>query len=245
MNKTKQPAKPTSRMAASLTLGLLGCVTLWAFPGCHHVCYPTPIGMHLCHWFHQPATIPFQEPQKYSLYTSPQLAVDPPRRIVLVPTGTQARGYQAPIQFAESFSAAIRQSGICEIVLPSGVECRTTVDGILTGQFDEREIVQLARTWHCDAVMFVRVNQFQGFDPLGACVTAALVDANESVVLFAVDGNWDTADPEIKMGFEHFVTNRTLDSPETARQIQFQAPGNLFDYVAHQMSGALRTAAGY
>lgn len=210
--------------------------------GCHSFCCPTLPHIPRLGIFRKPIPAPFFEAHKYSLFTSPQLTELPPRRVVIVPTGTELGRYQAPAHFAESLAAAMRAEGVCEVVSPPQAQCNTTVDGILTGQFDERELIDLARTWHCDAVMFVRVNQFQGHTPLRASVTAALVDANESKVIFAVDGIWDVGDPETRAGFEHFVVNRLNDCPETALKIELQSPNNLFGFVAYQMTTAWKQA---
>ncbi len=231
---------------------LLGCSTglLWlslisvviVSVGCHSFCYPALPEIPRLGIFRKPIPAPFFEAQKYSLFTSPQLTELPPRRVVIVPTGTEAGRYQAPALFAEALAAAMRAAGICEVVAPPLAQCNMTVDAILTGRFDERELVDLVRTWNCDAVMFVRVNQFQGHSPLRASVTAALVSANESEVIFAVDGHWDVGDPETRAGFEHFVANRLNNSPETALQIELQSPNNLFGFVAYQMTNAWKQA---
>lgn len=185
---------------------------------------------------------PFVEPQKYSLYVSPHLSRLQPHRVVIVPTGTESGRYQVPLQFAEALASAIRLAGLTEVVIPTGGDCHLTVDRILSGQFEECEILDLAKTWNCDAVLFVRVNQLQAHAPLRACVTAALVDTRESVVIFAMDGNWDLADAEIRMGFEHFLNTRCLDLPATQQQLQRRSPHQLFAYIAHQITRAWYTS---
>ncbi len=130
--------------------------------------------------------------------------------------------------------------GIFEVVEPQHVQCKSTVDGILAGRFDEREMVELARAYSCDAVLFVRVNQLQGHWPLKASVTAAMVDANEAVVVFAIDGNWNTADRDIRGSYERFVDSRTGDESHSVKQIYLKSPTNLMAYVAHQMTDVMR-----
>ena len=210
--------------------------------GCQSFCCPALPEIPRLGIFRKPIPAPFYESHKYSLFTSPQMIDSPPLRVVIVPTGTEAGRYQTPVLFAENLTAAIKAAGVCDVVLPLQLECTTTVDGLLTGQFDERELVQLARQWNCDAVMFVRVSQFQGHSPLSASVTAALVDANEARVIFAVDGRWDVGDQETREGFEHFVANRLGDSSETALKIQLQSPNNLLCFAAHQMTTAWKQA---
>jgi len=254
--KTMIPATSTNIMLRStkprfITVawaGCVGCLIIVFMSGCQHFCRSQfscgPVCSRVLSPFFKWAPPPFIEAHKYSLFASPRLAQSPPRRIVLVPTGMQQGQYDPPSQFADELAAEIRAAGVCEVVLPQRVSCNCTVDGILAGQFDEREIARLARTWNCDAVMFVRVNQFQGHPPLQSSITAVLVDAEESVVIFAIDGNWNTADPEIKLGFENFVAERTIDVPPSSRAVYLQSPSNLFAYVAQQMTSALKKSAG-
>ena len=77
-----------------------------------------------------------------------------------------------------------------------------------------------------------------------ASVTAAIVDANESIVVLAVDGNWDIADPEIRQAYECFVDQRVNDVPYSSREIYLQSPKNLFEFIANQVTAVMREGIG-
>lgn len=192
--------------------------------------------------FRKPLPEPFFETHKYSLFVAPDFIDKSPRRVLIVPTGTESGRYQVPIHFAETLAGAVRAAGVAEVVFPPQLNCLMSVDRLLTGQFDEWEIASLARDWECDGIMFVRVNHLQSFAPLKVSVTAALVDANESMVVFAIDGNWDTTDAEIKCGFEHFVKQSSLDASDSELRLQQHAPSRLLAYVAQQMTSAWQQA---
>jgi hypothetical protein len=245
-----------------------GCSRAWqAFPGCPvrkqirllclaifslllAGCHPCSQRSHSVAWptvprlgiFRKPLPPPFVELQKFSLFVAPEFSARSPRRVLLVPTGTESGRYQVPSHFAEALAGAIRAAGVAEVVFPPQLDCLMTVDRLLTGQFDEADIVLLANTWQCDGIMFVRVNQVQSFSPLKASVTAALVDANESMVVFAVDGNWDTTDPEIRTGFEHFLKLTAFECSAADLRLQAQSPSRLFAYVAQQITTAWQQA---
>lgn len=182
--------------------------------------------------------------RKFSSFTSPRFSQLPPRRVLLVPAGLQSGNYDAPLRLADALAAEIRKSGVFEIVQPPNIQSQATVDSILNGRFDEREVTELAKAYHCDAVLFARVNQFQGYWPLQASVTAAIVDANESIVVLAVDGNWDIADPEIRQAYECFVDQRVNDVPYSSREIYLQSPKNLFEFIANQVTAVMREGIG-
>jgi len=174
--------------------------------------------------------------KKFSSYVSPRFVQRPPIRVALIPTNLSSGNYDASTKFLNALAGEIRLAGLFEVIQPRQFHCKTTVDEILMGRFDEREITRLARTYHCDAIMLVRMNQFQGHWPLKTGITAAMVDANESIVIFSVDGNWDTADPEIQQSYRWFVNQRTTDVPAPAREIYLQSPENLFAFVANQIT---------
>ncbi|HMP80856.1 MAG TPA: hypothetical protein PKD54_15480, partial [Pirellulaceae bacterium] len=92
--------------------------------------------------------------------------------------------------------------------------------------------------WRGDSILFIRVNQLRSFAPLCASVTAVLVDVNESVVVFAVDGHWDVSDPDIRAGFEHFLKNRTHGQAPSQEKLRERSPNQLFAYIAHQITCA-------
>ncbi len=209
-------------------------IAITALPGCQHFCWVGVAGI----GGQEVEAIPTV--QKFSSFVSPRFTAQPPRRVVIVPTGNSSGRFNAPKKFSSALAAEIRMGGIFEVVEPQHVQCKSTVDGILAGRFDEREMVELARTYSCDAVMFVRVNQLQGHWPLKASVTAAMVDANEAVVVFAIDGNWNTADRDIRGSYERFVDARTGDESHSAKRIHLKSPTNLMAFVAHQMTDVMR-----
>lgn len=190
--------------------------------------------------FRKPLPEPFVESHKYSLFVAPNFQTDCPKRVLLVPTGTESGRYQVPSHFAEALAGAMRAGGVAEVVFPPQLDCLMSVDRLLTGQFEEADIVHLANAWQCDGVMFIRVNQIQSYAPLKASVTVALVDANESMVVFAVDGNWDTADPDIRAGFENFLKWSVVECSESELRLQSQSPGRFFAYIAQQITAAWR-----
>lgn len=225
-------------------LAILVAVVMTTLAGCHHLgqigcgCgFGSALFGHQCNSQGQVASPPVK---KFSSFVSHKFKQQPPRRVALIPTRLGVGRYDASTKFIESLAAEIRLSGVFEVVKPEQVQCRATVDEILTGRFDEREIAEIARRYHCDAIMLVRLNEFQGHWPLKASITAAMVDANESIVTFSVDGNWDTSDPQIHQGYRSFVCSKTRDVPEEACLIHMQSPANLFAYAARQITNVMK-----
>jgi hypothetical protein len=173
---------------------------------------------------------------------APDFSQVAPRRVVIIPTGTEAGGFQAPFKYAEILADSIRGSGLCEVFVPKSVDCRLNIDHLLAGQFEERDIAALAHEYQCDAVLFLRVNSLKAFPPLQTSITTALVDANESVVIFAMDGNWNTNDQEIRDSFAAFNSLANPNQTESESALQARSPNRLFNYVAHQTTQAWQEA---
>ncbi|MEQ1904035.1 MAG: hypothetical protein ABL888_07635 [Pirellulaceae bacterium] len=184
----------------------------------------------------------FCEARKYSLFVAPDFSQVAPRRVVIIPTGMEAGGFQAPFKFAEILADSIRGCGLCEVFVPNSVDCRLNIDHLLAGQFEERDISRLAHDYQCDAVLFLRVNSLKAFPPLQTSITTALVDANESVVVFAMDGNWDINDREIRESFEQFNSVANPNQNESEFALQMRSPNRLFHFVAHQTTQAWQEA---
>lgn len=226
-------------------LAVLMAIVVTTFAGCQHlerIGCGCGFGSALfgCHCAGPDPAASLPPVKKFSSFVSQRFAQQPPRRVALIPTRLGAGSYDASTKFIDSLAAEIRLAGVFEVIRPEQLQCKTTLDEILTGRFDEREIAGIVRAYHCDAVMLVRLNQFQGHWPLQASITAAMVDANESIVIFSVDGNWDTSDPQIHQGYQSFVASKTTDVPEEACLIYMQSPTNLFAYAARQITDVMK-----
>ena len=226
-------------------LAAISTIVLISFAGCH------PVGqlgggfkskLFGFHGTTKEITVAPPSVKKFSSYVSSRFDQEPPKRVAIIQTNQGLGRYDAAAKFVDALAAECRLAGVFEVIQPQYLQCRSKVDEILRGRFDEREIASIARTYHCDAIMFVRFNQFQGHWPLSAGVTAVMVDTNESVVTFSVDGSWDTSDPDILKSYKAFVYGKTKDIPEEACLIYLQSPANLFNYISRQMTEVMKSA---
>ena len=120
-------------------------------------------------------------------------------------------------------------------------------DNILQGQFDEREIARLARQFNVDAIALVKVNELRAHSPMRASITMAIVNSNESMVTFAVDGTWDTTRPATQSEFRRYVCdscNLPSNSNES-QSIYLQSPTRFLAFIASQITNALNGNASY
>lgn len=177
----------------------------------------------------------------YSLFVGPQFASNRPRRVLILESGQTPGKYLETQNLITELSSQLRQAGIFEVVAPPGERLFVHSDNILQGQFDEREIARLSRQYNADAIALVRINEFRAFSPMRASVTMAIVDSNDSVVTFAIDGTWDTTRPATHNEFRRYVCtscNLPSNSKET-QSIYLQSPTRLLAFTASQIIEAL------
>ncbi len=177
---------------------------------------------------------------KYSVFASPILAEHPPQRVLIIPSGINHRDHEARDLLIRNLASEIRLEGLFEVITNAGGSCDTPIDAILRGQFDEAEFSRLARQFNVDSIMLVQLNQLDTQWPTSLQASIVMIDVYDSVVSFAVDGNWSTADPAVARSFEMFLKRRRPDLEAYLLQPQLRAPSNLNSYAAWQVASALR-----
>ncbi len=193
-------------------------------------------------------TLPWQKPATdspivyeptYNTYVSPKVPIRP-RRIILIEAGPDRGNYGESKKMIEELTSKIRSAGLFEVITPKQTQYFSNIDTILQGRFDEREIAALARRHNADAIGFLKVNEIRGFSPLRIAVTLALVDSRETVVAYAIDGNWDTAHVPTQRAFQQFVSSQGDAMGATgSASLQLQSPRALMSFVGQQITDSL------
>lgn len=131
------------------------------------------------------------------------------RRIAVVGFENSTHYRHAAYEVQSELAAALRMKGCCEMVDMSHYWhdlCR--LDAVLRAEYP---IAVLARAWrefHCDAVMFARVNDFSPYPPLALGVSIRIVDAADAVLIGALDQHWSLADPHVLAAYQQWLEHR-------------------------------------
>lgn len=191
----------------------------------------------------QPVQMPTYSEPTFSVFVSPQFRATRPKRILLLESGHQKGNYGESKKLIAELASSFRRLGICEVVVSQDVRLRQHSDNILQGKFDEREIAALSRQFNADAIGVVRVNELVAFSPMRVSITLAIIDSNESVVTFAVDGTWDTTRPATNNEFQRYVCgscNSVLNTSEL-KSVGLQSPTKLLSFAASQITDSLNS----
>ncbi len=177
-------------------------------------------------------------PPTYQTFVSPRFWSNRPNRILMIESGQNNGNYEESRKLIAELATQIRASGAFEVVTPE-VRLHSTPDNILHGRFDEREIAYLSRSHSADAIALVRVNDLQAHGSLRTSATVAVIDCQETVVTFGLDGAWDTANLNTKNQFEQFVSGRTMTNGPS---IYYRSPSQLLAFVASQIAVEMQSA---
>jgi len=218
----------------SLLLSMLAISLISLASGCRF-----SNSMHSSIPIHFPWQRPTQEVQtvyspNFSSFKSPQIQLSRLRRVVLVASGPSYGNYNESNKMIGELAAKLRANGLFDVITTNQVQQHSSIDTILQGRFDERELVRLSRQHNADAIGFVRVNELRGYAPMRTAITVAIVDCNESIVAYAADGNWDVAHLPTKNAFQQHVYESHAISGTA--EIQLQSPRALMSFAAQQIA---------
>ena len=157
-----------------------------------------------------------------------------PRRVVIVAPPSRFSNFRDQEKFAEAFALELRNHGVAEaVVAREPLDCN--IHAIRRGQFDEREVIRLSQWYNADAVVFCDVTNLSAYPPMSAAVSAVMVDAWESVILFAADGKWDLSDGKTNRAFT--ARNcRANQRDKFATDIFQQSPSHFLEFVADELA---------
>ena len=129
---------------------------------------------------------------------------------------------------------------LLEVISPPGAECLTNLEQILQGEFDEAELIEIARRYNSDAILLFRIDQFNAYGNMSVDVSIAIMDVNEMVLIFAADGRWTLEDPDTLENFKHFLCQRRGIQLDVGIDIKKSSPREFLAYVASQIAQSVR-----
>ena len=179
-------------------------------------------------------------PDGFSYFVSPHYCIARPRRVLLLAPNCVVQPLELQRQFIDVLANQLRQAQLFEVLVdPKQDGCNCDLDAILHGQFNERHLLDLTAKYNADGLMLARVNHFNTNHPMQMSVTCVLIDRAEAIVLFAVDGSWDTSEPELAAAYRSFSKDQSKKVSQAFDNITLQSPRQLQRYVSWQIARLL------
>ncbi|WP_010582245.1 hypothetical protein [Schlesneria paludicola] len=163
------------------------------------------------------------------------------RRVVLMPLANQTAYTRIHEQMHANLAAELQRAGRFEIVAATREdETLRALDVFLSGQFNEIELLRIAREYQADAVIFANITQYHPYSPPSVGLSLLMISPAEGVVVASLTGLWDmreknTAEQaEIEFA-QHQEFSRSLRGPERV----LESPDVFQRFVSRQIAVAL------
>ncbi len=143
-----------------------------------------------------------EPPRPVSWTTSPR--AEAPGRVAVLPVALAAGIGRSAQAATEAIAGALRELGKHEVVLvdrDTALEI-APADPLKDNRIDAEMLLRLRQRLRADAVLLVRVEQFQSYDPIILGMTAHLVACGDGSVLWSCTAHFDGARAEIQRDIE-------------------------------------------
>lgn len=129
---------------------------------------------------------PFQQ------YLDPRVDWSSIQRVVLMPVANQTAYPKVADEMQTSLAAELQRAGRFDIVVATredpGAKAR---DIFARGQFDEVELLRVAREYQAQAVLFGQVTNYHPYNPPRIGLSLLMVHPAEGIVIASSEGLWD------------------------------------------------------
>ncbi len=114
------------------------------------------------------------------------------QRIVLMPVANQTAYPKVDDEFQANLAAEIQRVGRFEIVVATRDDPGARAQDIFAnGQFNELEVLRVAREYQADAVLFASVTQYHPYAPPRLGASLLLIGPAEGIAIASINGLWD------------------------------------------------------
>ncbi len=193
-----------------------------------------------CHDEHV-ASRPTHEFSHYSAEETVDFQWNKVRRVVVVPFANQSQYPNSSASIKQAIAAELQSLGNFEVVVAPESDVGPRAANVLSsGKFDELEVLDYAREFNADAVLFGMVTHFQPYEPIHVGLSMIMVYPAESIIVAAVDGLWDTREQATADEAREYYQRRIDHTDSLSRVERVTESSAVFQrFVASQIAAAL------
>lgn len=174
-NQTDRSGVTVTRIALTVRL-LFALFSLSLSGGCAHDRPPDAMA----------AVAPFQQ------YLDPRTDWSAIQRVVLMPLANQTAYPKVSEEMQTNLAAELQRAGRFDIVVATKEEASAKARDIFAkGQFDEVELLRIARDYQAQAVLFGQVTQYHPYNPPRVGLSLLMIHPAEGIAIATSDGLWD------------------------------------------------------
>ncbi len=169
------------------------------------------------------------------------------QRVVLMPLSNQTAYSRVGDELFSNLAAELQKAGRFDVVTATNEDPAARARDIFrSGEFNEIELLRIAREYGAQAVVFANVTQYQPYSPPRVGLSLLMVSPAEGIAIASIDGLWDAREKETAR-LAHAQFNRTKMWPksliDTDRAIE--SPEVFQRFVCEQIASSLIPSAGF
>ena len=167
------------------------------------------------------------------------------RRIVLLPLANETEFAMVSDQIRSNLVTEIQRAGRFEIVSADHEDALVRArDVFSSGQFDELEVLRVAREYQADAVLFANVTQYSPYSLPKLGMSLLMVNPAEGVAIASIRGVWDMREVNTATHAQTYL-KKTQSWPRSLMGSErvFESPDVFQRYVCNQIAVALYPSA--
>ncbi|MCU0703603.1 MAG: hypothetical protein MUF18_06465 [Fimbriiglobus sp.] len=185
-----------------------------------------------CGWFSQSPLLPRNQmppppPVTFSTYTKDGWNWDAVARVVVLTPRNESAYTRAGAEFQAALTSELQRLGRFEVIA-SPIDDHANLSTIAhrSGAFDERTMLDIARTTRADVVVLPTVTQYSPYPRPRMGVVLQAVAPAEGKVIGSVDGLWDTTDGGVAEQVRAYYRQRPKPLPAYVRNFSITADDN-------------------
>ncbi|MBI5757318.1 MAG: hypothetical protein HZA46_02225 [Planctomycetales bacterium] len=187
-----------------------------------------------------PAVAPFQQ------FIAPNVDWSTVQRVVLMPLANQSAYPRVAEELQTNLAAELQRAGRFDVVVSTREDPGARSEDVFArGQFDEVELLRIAREYQAQAVLFGTVAQYHPYSPPRVGLSLLMISPGEGIVIASSDGLWDSREAGTAAQAQNYYKT-TLNWPQSVLGADrvLESPDVFQRFVCQQIAQTLTPPTG-
>ena len=154
-------------------------------------------------------------------------------RVGVMPVEREAKFRDVATKLHNKLASQLRGNSVHSVKLKRSDFPTCGRDWVEKGEYPIEALAKANSVYNVDRVLFVRINEWQAFEPMEIGVTLHLVDSHEAQLLVSEDRNWSLQDPAVKEAYRRYLCDRFRCKGDI--DIYYRCPTYFCDFVSNQL----------
>lgn len=167
------------------------------------------------------------------------------QRVVLMPLANETPYPRVSYELQRNIAAELQRAGRFEVVTATRDDHGARAEDVFaSGQFNEIELLRVARQYQADAVLFVNVTNYHPYARPRLGLSLLLVSPTEGIAIASINGLWDTRETGTSLQAQaYFRQTQAWPRSLLGTERVFESPDVFQRFVCQQVAVSLYPAA--